>query len=102
MTRQMSARNATPHEPFRADVCAWLIRTHGLFSNILPYDERVSDKRENNDVYGPTPDIAESSPRGDPDLRRGCPNPPHAGEARWNPNCSAEAKNELKDYQVRT
>ena len=63
------------------------------FSNIFSYDESVSDKRENNDVYGPTPDIAESSPRGDPDLRRGCPNPPHAGEARRNPNCAAEAKN---------
>ena len=63
------------------------------FSNIFSYDERVSDKRENNDVYGATPDIAETSPRGHPDLRRGCPNPPHAGEARWNPNCSAEAKN---------
>ena len=25
-----------------------------LFSNILPYDERVSDKRLNNDVHGPT------------------------------------------------
>ena len=54
---------------------------------------RVSAMIEiNNDVYGPTPDIAETSPRGHPDLQRGCPNPPHAGEARWNPNCSAEAK----------
>ena len=39
-------------------------------------------------------DIAETSPRGHPDLRRGSPNSPHAGEARWNPNCSAEAKTE--------
>ena len=46
-----------------------------------------------DDVYGPTPYMAETSPRGHPDLRRGCPNPPHAGEARWIPNCSAEAKN---------
>ena len=54
---------------------------------------RVSAMIEiNNDVYGPTPDIAESSPRGDPDLGRGCRSPPHAGEARRNPNCSAEAK----------
>ena len=65
-------------------------------SNSFSYDESVSDDQDkviNNDVYGPTPDIAESSPRGDPDLRRGCPNPPHAGEARRNPNCAAEAKN---------
>ena len=63
------------------------------FSNIFSYDESVSDKREKNEVYGPTPDIAESSPRGESDLRRGCPNPPHAGEARRNPSCAAEAKN---------
>ena len=63
------------------------------FSNIFSYDESASDKREkNNDVYGPTPDIAETSPRGHPDVRRGCPNPPHAREARRNPNYSAEAK----------
>ena len=49
--------------------------------------ERVSDERKINDVYGPTPDIAETSPHGHPDLRRGFPNPSHAGEARWNPNC---------------
>ena len=45
---------------------------------------RVSAMIEiNNDVYGPTPDIAETSPRGHPDLRRGFPNTPHAGEAQW-------------------
>ena len=31
-------------------------------SNIFSYDERVSDKRENNDVYGAPPDIAETAP----------------------------------------
>ena len=48
--------------------------------------------KANNDVYGPTPYIVETSSHGDPDLWRGCPNPPHAEEARRNPNCSAEAK----------
>ena len=58
-----------------------------------------------DDVYGPTPYMAETSPRGHPDPRRGCPNPPHAGKARWNPNCLAEAKemriNETKIGDVR-
>ena len=64
----------------------------GIFQ-IFSRTTRVSaTNEENNDVYGPTPDITESSPRGDPDLRRGVPNPPHAGEARWISNCSAEAK----------
>ena len=73
-----------------------ITRHAGPFSNIFPYDKSVSNDRENNDIYVPTPDIAESSPRGHPDLRRGFPNPPHAGEARWNPNCSAEAENIVK------
>ena len=75
------------------------------FSNIFLYDESVSDKRENNDVYGPTPDIADTSPCDHPDLRRSFTNPSHAGEARWNPNCLAEAKdmriNETKIGDVR-
>ena len=63
------------------------------FSNIFSYDESVSNDREKNEVYGPTPRIAKTSPRGHPDLRRGFPNQSHAGEARWSPNCSAEARN---------
>ena len=63
-------------------------------SNIFSYDKSLSNMIENNNnVYVPTPHIAETSPRGDSDVRRGCPNPQHAGEARGNPNCAAEAKN---------
>ena len=65
----------------------------GLFQ-IFSRTTRVSAMIErNNDVYGPTPYIAEISSSGHPDLRRGFPNPPHAWEVGWNPkpNCSAEA-----------
>ena len=66
-----------------------LAAMHLLFSCTA----RVSAMIENNNnVYGPTPHIAETSPRGHPDLWRDFPHPPHAGEARRNPNCSAEAK----------
>ena len=34
------------------------------FSNIFPYDERVSVERKHNDVYVPTPRVAETSPCG--------------------------------------
>ena len=68
------------------------------YLHIFSFDESlamcVEKHMMNNDVYGPTPHIAETSPRGHPDLQRGCSNPPHAGEARRNPNCSAEAKTE--------
>ena len=61
----------------------------------------IKHKREINYVYGPTPDISETSPHGHPDLRGGFLNPPHAGEARWNPNCSAKAKkmNKMRPLQ---
>ena len=80
--------------------------TRGLFQ-MFSRTTRMSaiHKQKNNDVYKSSSNIAETSPRGHPDPRRGCPNPPHAGKARWNPNCVAEAKemriNETKIGDVR-
>ena len=62
------------------------------YLHIFSYVESVAMCVEKHDVYGPTPRTAETSPRGQPDLWGGCPSSPHAGEARWNPNCSVEAK----------
>ena len=65
----------------------------GIFQ-IFSRTTRVSATNEKTIMSTkPTPDIAESSTRGDPDLGRGYPNPQYAGGARWNPNCSAEARN---------
>ena len=54
------------------------------YLHIFSFDESLAMCVEKHDVYGPTPHTAETSPHGNPGLRRGCPNPPHAGEARWN------------------
>ena len=51
-----------------------------LFSPFPREGQRI--KRGDNDVYGATPSIAETSPRDHPDRRRGFPNPPHASKAR--------------------
>ena len=59
------------------------IKVHVVFSIIFAYDESLSVSamiKRNNGVNGPTPHIAETSPRGHPDRRRGCLNP---CTARW-------------------
>ena len=63
---------------------------------IFSRTKRVSAMIENKRMR--STDRLRASPRphrvrGHPDLRRGFPNPSHAGEARWSPNCSAEARN---------
>ena len=66
------------------------------YLHIFSFDESLAMCVEKHDVYGPTPHTAETSPHGNSGLRRGYPNPPHAGEAQWNPNCSVEAKKSIK------
>ena len=96
------------------------VRSVGMVDPHLPSakvsagaEQRTSDRRDNishtyevrresqamieritYDVYAlwtdSGPHIAETSPRGHPDIRRGRLNPSHAGEARWNPNCLAQ------------
>ena len=53
----------------------------------------------NNDVYVPTPHIAETSPHGHLDVRRGFPNPPHAGEARRNRYNTVNTRKMVKKLQ---
>ena len=73
---------------------------HGLFQIFADTTGGSATNDENTMMYtNRLPDIAETSPRGHPDLRRGSPNSPHAGEARWNPNCSAEAKTEQNEFK---